>query len=339
MKRRIRRKTSTNKPSRRLVRRRQKVRTLPPIRSRRKRYRGRWKLRSIRRTTARSRVRKRTTQSRGRLSGRRSVRRSFGRLRFRHHLSVVVTCRNEQRTLPGVLRQLRRLPFRETIVVINGSSDQSLQRTLRFGDATVVWLPEPLGHDVGRAIGARIATSDILLFVDADLLIRAEELVPFLRAVDRGTDVALNDVTPYVRKFADQDQVTQVKTFLNRALGRRDLAMNSMTAVPHAVSRRLIDTVGYDLLSVPPKAQAEAIIRGLRIEAPGSINVFRRNRRRVDNRGHSNQVAELVIGDHLEALAYVTQRTGVRGSYPDEVRRRDLARGDGDADEYHHSVG
>jgi len=247
---------------------------------------------------------------------------------FRHRLAAVVTCRNEQDTLPKVLRQLERLPFDEIIVVINGSTDRSLELASKFRNVTIVWQHEPLGHDIGRAVGARIATADVILFMDGDLPVRAERLVPFLRAVDRGADLALNDLSPYVGNFAEYDQVTQFKVFLNRVLGRPDLAMNSMTAVPHAVSRRLLDTVGIESLAVPPRAQALAIMNGLNITAPGSVDVIRRNRIRPYNVGEGNPVADMIIGDHLEAISCVLQRLGTRGGYPDTARLRHIARGE-----------
>lgn len=257
---------------------------------------------------------------------------------FRRSMAAVVTCKDEQHTLPLVLKQLERLPFQEIIVVINGSTDRSLERTLKFRKTTVVWLPEALGHDVARAVGAKLTTSSIILFMDGDVPVRAESLVPFLRSVDRGADLALNDLTPFIGNFAEQDHVTRYKTFLNRVLGRGDLAMNSMTAVPHAVSRRLLERIGCAALCVPPKAQALAIMSGLKVTAPASVNVITRNRLRSHNVGEFNEVAELIIGDHLEAISFVLQRTGPRGAYPDASRWRHAARGEVDADEHHYSV-
>lgn len=258
--------------------------------------------------------------------------------RFRHRLAAVVTCRDEERTLPSVIRQLERLPLQEIIVVINGSSDRSLELASRFRHVTIVWQHEPLGHDVGRAVGARVSTADVILFMDGDLPIRAERLVPYLRAVDRGADLALNDLSPFIGAFVEQDDVTRIKMFLNRVLGRPDLGMNSMTAVPHAVSRRLIDRIGIDLLAVPPKAHAMSIMNGLKIVSPASVDVIRRNRIRPHNVGSGNPVADLIIGDHLEALSLIAQHAGPRCAYPDVARRRDIARGDDDANEHHYTV-
>ena len=85
-------------------------------------------------------------------------------------------------------------------------------------------------------------------------------------------------------------------------LGRDDLEANSLTAVPHAMTRQALESIGYANLSVPPRAQTLAIRQGLRIEAVQTVDVLSVNRRRKTNRGKDNPVAKLIIGDHIEAL-------------------------------------
>ncbi|MGG6311745.1 glycosyltransferase family 2 protein [Paenibacillus macerans] len=226
--------------------------------------------------------------------------------------SAIVTASNEEKTLPAVLAELRKLPLREIIVVLNGCSDGSFSAVEKDPRVTRLNFPERLGHDVGRAIGAAAAVGDILLFTDGDICVPAEELAAFLVAVDRGDDLALNDVSPYLPAFALQDEVTRCKAFLNQALGRADLKANSLTAVPHALSRRALGTVGTRALIVPPKAQALALARGLTVNATISVDVIRKNRVRSGNSGAGNAVAQMIIGDHVEALAEVMKTEGVR---------------------------
>ncbi|MGG2994912.1 glycosyltransferase family A protein [Paenibacillus macerans] len=226
--------------------------------------------------------------------------------------AAIVTASNEERTLPAVLAELCKLPFKEIIVVLNGCSDGSFAAVERDPRVTKLNFPERLGHDIGRAIGAAAASEPILLFTDGDMVLPAEELAAFLIAVDQGMDLALNNLSPYLPPFPQQDEVTRCKTFLNHALGRPDLQANSLTAVPHAISRRTLQTVGTGALIVPPKAQALALARGLTVGAPHSVDVVRKNRIRRGNTGAGNAVAQMIIGDHIEALGAVMQTEGVR---------------------------
>lgn len=226
--------------------------------------------------------------------------------------SAIVTASNEEKTLPAVVAELCKLPLQEIIVVLNGCNDGSFTAVDRDPRITRLSFPERLGHDVGRAIGAAAASGDILLFTDGDLCVAAADLAAFLIAVDQGEDVALNDLSPYLPPFSKQDEVTRCKAFLNLALGRPDLKANSLTAVPNALSRRALRTLGNAALIVPPKAQALALARGLKAGAPISVDVIRKNRIRTSNSGTGNAVAQMIVGDHLEALGEVMKTEGVR---------------------------
>ncbi|MEF2967928.1 glycosyltransferase [Paenibacillus sp. M1] len=226
--------------------------------------------------------------------------------------SAVVSASNEERTLPQVLSELLRLPFREIIVVLNGCSDQSFDKVPKDRRIVKLNFPDRLGHDVGRALGANVATGDILLFTDGDIPLPAEELAPFLLSVDHGADMVLNDISPFLPPFSRQDEVTRCKSFLNLSLGRPDLKASSLTAVPHALSRKALTVTGIPALAVPPKAQAIALAHGLNVCAPYSVNVLRGNRIRSGNTGTGNAVARLIIGDHIEALGEVMKTEGPR---------------------------
>ncbi|BCG60689.1 glycosyltransferase family 2 protein [Paenibacillus sp. URB8-2] len=239
----------------------------------------------------------------GRTAGRSSGKAAWRPPVLRGKLSVIITACNEESTLGSVLKEAERLKPEEIIVVLNGCVDNSFRRARQCGKAIVVHCPDAAGHDVGRAIGAKLSRGDILLFLDGDMAIPAKELFPFAAAVDGGTDVALNNLNPLLPVFGECDDVTRCKMFLNMALGREDLGAGSMTAVPHALSRRILDVVGPQALSVPPKAQAAAVLKKLCVENAGTVNVIKRNRIRKGNTGAGNGVEQLIIGDHAEAFA------------------------------------
>lgn len=226
--------------------------------------------------------------------------------------SAILCASNEEHSLPLVIAQLKRLPLHEIIVILNGCHDRSYSTIEQDDRIIIVHYKERLGHDVGRSIGAKLATGDILLFVDGDLILKAEQLALFMLAVDNGVDVALNDLSPFLPKFIFQDQVTRMKLFLNVALGRADLGASSLTAVPHAISRNALMAVGVTALMVPPKAQALGIMKNLSVANVASVDVVKGNRVREGNIGQGNTVARLIIGDHVEALDEVMRLAGTR---------------------------
>jgi hypothetical protein len=253
----------------------------------------------------------------------------------RKSVAAVIMVMNEEQVIDGVIDEVQRLPFHEIIVVVNGSTDRTFEKVRRFHNVIIEHYSAPLGHDVGRALGTRLSTADIVLYLDGDFPVLAEQMLPFIYAVERGVDVALNDIDPYIGVFSCQDHVTRAKCFLNRVLSRTDLSANSMTAVPHALSRRAIEEIGISRIAVPPLAQAQAIMKGLVVQAADSVDVIHKNKVREHNVGEGNPVANMILGDHAEALAAVLGVRGDRMQYPDHVRRRSAI---GGSDEWNESV-
>lgn len=238
---------------------------------------------------------------------------SYVLLPSRRRLAVVLSAYNEHEEIGAVLAQLDRLTVDEVFVIENGSTDLTYEALhSASADITIVHYPQRLGYDIGRAVGTKLAQADALLFTDSDIAISAEQLGAFLWAIEQGTDVALNDLRPLMGKFHEQDRVSHCKTWLNTVLGREDLEMNSMTAIPHALSRRAIDTIGVEHLCTPPRAQAIALMQGLHVQSVEVVDVISNNRLRATNVGTDNPVAELILGDHVEAIQAIWEHRGER---------------------------
>jgi glycosyltransferase involved in cell wall biosynthesis len=220
--------------------------------------------------------------------------------------AVVAAC-NEAGTICEVIHQLNRIAaIREVLVIVNGSTDSTGELAHQAG-AKVIEYKNSIGYDVGRAIGAQHSDADGLLFIDGDIVIDAMELIPFFEAVEEGIDVALNDISSLITAHDITHSVVSGKYFINLAAGRPDLGPNTMTAVPHALSRRAINIITPANLAVPPKAQLIAIQSNLIVRAVKCIDVISTNRiRPAIHQGPGIDLVEnLIMGDHLEALNYL----------------------------------
>jgi glycosyltransferase involved in cell wall biosynthesis len=85
-------------------------------------------------------------------------------------VSAIVPAYNEAQNIGSVLNVLKELPeIHEVIVVDDGSFDNTAEMARQHG-AIVVSLPQNQGKGAAMKAGAAIASGDVVLFLDADLV-------------------------------------------------------------------------------------------------------------------------------------------------------------------------
>ncbi|MCU4761928.1 glycosyltransferase family 2 protein [Bacillus cereus] len=226
-------------------------------------------------------------------------------------LSVIIPVQNEEKTIESVIFEVQKLKPFEIIVIVNGSTDKTEGLAKGCG-ATVISYEEALGNDTGRAVGAFFAKGDILLFIDGDFLISSYDLLPFVQSIQNGTDLALNKLDYYYMYRLPYSIVTACKYAVNLACNRKDLGMGSTIAVPHAFSRKCIDTIGFHSLLSPTLNQVKTILAGFHVQNVHSVDVDKMNRVRPEKHfskeGCLSLATQQIIGDHIEAISYLTEQ-------------------------------
>jgi 4,4'-diaponeurosporenoate glycosyltransferase len=122
------------------------------------------------------------------------------RARAKASVSVVIPARNEERSLPALLRSLRvqSAPPLEIIVVDDHSSDGTREVAARAGALVLTSKELPsrwLGKPWACAQGAAVASGDILVFLDADTVAGEDLLASLVAAIERAR--GLVSVAPY----------------------------------------------------------------------------------------------------------------------------------------------
>ncbi|QDX80058.1 glycosyl transferase [Denitratisoma sp. DHT3] len=106
-------------------------------------------------------------------------------------VSVVIPAKNEAPSLAGVLARIRNLPMvSEVVVVDDGSTDATAEVSIA-GGASVTRNPYSLGNGGAIKAGARAATGDILVFMDADGQHQPEDIPKLLEKMDEGYDMVV----------------------------------------------------------------------------------------------------------------------------------------------------
>ncbi|WP_110113122.1 glycosyltransferase family 2 protein [Bacillus sp. CGMCC 1.16541] len=241
------------------------------------------------------------------------------------HYSAVIPLYNEKETIEAVIKEVKKAGVEEIIVVANGADEDTIN-VVKKANAILLQFPDKLGHNVPRALGAMYSSGEVCLFVDADIVIVAEQLLPFLQAVDNGVDVALNDLEGLLDQVHPLHSVSAAKYLLNIATKRPGLTINTLTAIPHAMSRRVMESVGYDSLIVPPLAQVKATLEKFTVQPIQFVDVIKTNRIRKEHKKVNGLApsTERILGDYVEAIAYLIEQTNARGDFTEKEKRMDI---------------
>jgi hypothetical protein len=180
---------------------------------------------------------------------------------------------------------------------------------MRLPKLQIIYFHECLGIDVPRAIGAKMAAnlgSDVVIFVDGDMVGTFNENLMELAdgVLLKRLDMALTNCYPVPPRHIERYNPTfQWRMTLNKELGlEKKLSLATPAHGPHAVSKRLLETVSLRELAVPPVTLALARKHKLKIDIATTIPHYRLGSS-IKNQIHTNKIIDTIVGDCLEAIA------------------------------------
>lgn len=108
-----------------------------------------------------------------------------------NQVTIVIPAKNEAAGLHQVLPLIRKsFPDVEILVVDDGSTDGTAEVAVGFG-ARVVTHPRSLGNGAAIKSGARAASGDIIVFMDADGQHKPEDIARLLAELNNGYDMVV----------------------------------------------------------------------------------------------------------------------------------------------------
>lgn len=238
-------------------------------------------------------------------------------------LSVIIPASNEVDTISDVIQSVKPLNPVEIIVIANGCNDGTEEVANRLG-CKVIRHTELLGNDVGRAVGAKYAIGDVLLFIDGDFAIPTSKLQLFLNPILHDqTDIVLNNLDALFLKKQKPHSVTVWRQILNAMLEREELKIDSLLSVPHALTKEVVQSIGYECLVNPIVAHLRIAQSKWRISRHCAIDVITPNKfRPVEHAAYGTSLSQSerrMIGDHIEAVAERIVSSDTRGDIMMEI--------------------
>ena len=106
-------------------------------------------------------------------------------------ISIVLPAKNESAAIGQTLAQIQQLQLAHEIIVVNdGSTDQTKQVAETAG-AKVVTHPYSKGNGAAIKTGARTATGDIIVFMDADGQHDPQDIPRLIEKIEQGYDLVV----------------------------------------------------------------------------------------------------------------------------------------------------
>jgi len=110
---------------------------------------------------------------------------------MQNKISIVLPAKNESAAIGQTLAQIQQLQLAHEIIVVNdGSTDQTKQVAESAG-AKVVSHPYSKGNGAAIKTGARTATGDIIVFMDADGQHDPQDIPRLLEKIEQGYDLVV----------------------------------------------------------------------------------------------------------------------------------------------------
>ena len=107
-------------------------------------------------------------------------------------LTVVIPARNEANGLRVLLPELRKyLPQDAQIIIVNDGSNDDTLEVCKAHDVQVISHPYPKGNGASIKSGARVATGQVLLFMDADGQHKPDDIPQLLQKLEEGYDMVV----------------------------------------------------------------------------------------------------------------------------------------------------
>lgn len=226
-------------------------------------------------------------------------------------ITAIVPVKNEMHHVSKVLTSLRHVPVDSIIPVINGTTDASIKSINEFKDIPVypVYFSKPLGIDIPRAAGARVAlqlNASVSVFVDGDMSGDiGKNILQLVNSIKiEGLDLSLTNCYPDIKTRNISPlamYILQVREELNQNLHLAYIGTASPSHGPHAISRRFLEMVSLEFLAIPPTLLAFAAKNKLKVGIGTAIPHSALGSPLRDQK-HSNLIAETIIGDCAEAL-------------------------------------
>lgn len=241
----------------------------------------------------------------------------------RPEVSVVYVASDDTRTLRRMLTNVKELATSLEVIVVSPKCVD----TSYLGDESS-WIdkivsPSIYSYDEGRALGARHARGETVLFLDERVDFSLPLWQQYVDAVRNGADVAVTVRTQTSTSAKKKKPLPTRYAYrlLNHLLGHTELGTGTLSRIPFACSRKALKALGHECLRTPPIAYVKAAWQKLVVVGVHPDSAIKWT---DDTRISMVKSTRQLLREHAYAIQLLVNLIGPRGGMPDGDRYRDL---------------
>jgi glycosyltransferase involved in cell wall biosynthesis len=179
--------------------------------------------------------------------------------------SVVIPAYNEARRIRRVIDVARRAPGAREVIVVDDGSGDATARMAAAGGARVIRLPENRGKGAAMVAGVQVANSEVVAFLDADLLGLTPHMVTQLV-----TPVTQGEAEMTIGVFDSGRTATDLAQMLAPNLsGQRAMRAKTFLSIPGVAETR------YGVEVAMSNYAKEEGLRVVKVSLPGVTQVMK----------------------------------------------------------------
>ena len=110
---------------------------------------------------------------------------------MKNKFSIVLPAKNESGAIGQTIERIKQLNIAHEIIVVNDGSTDSTQAVAEQAGATIVTHPHSKGNGAAIKTGARTATGDVIIFMDADGQHDPQDIPRLLEKIEQGYDLVV----------------------------------------------------------------------------------------------------------------------------------------------------
>ena len=107
------------------------------------------------------------------------------------NISIVLPAKNESGAIGQTIDRIKQLNIAHEIIVVNDGSTDSTQAVAEHSGATVITHPYSKGNGAAIKTGARTATGDVIIFMDADGQHDPQDIPRLITKIEQGYDLVV----------------------------------------------------------------------------------------------------------------------------------------------------